>query len=101
MHGYQIITTIRKEFGVYFGLSTVYPILGMMEKKGYLKSAWNMDFERPRKVYTLTIAGKNILNFSENSLNFIRKNFSSDNKQTQGIEIIAAPTLQNRVSYER
>jgi DNA-binding PadR family transcriptional regulator len=25
MHGYQIITKIRKTFGVYFGPSTVYP----------------------------------------------------------------------------
>jgi PadR family transcriptional regulator, regulatory protein PadR len=83
MHGYQIITKIRKEFGVYFGPSTIYPLLGTMEKKGYLKSVWNMDSERPRKVYTLTAVGKNILNLSENSLNFICKNLTSDNKQTQ------------------
>ena len=25
MHGYQLITTIRKGFGVYFGPSTIYP----------------------------------------------------------------------------
>jgi DNA-binding PadR family transcriptional regulator len=25
MHGYQLITKIRKGFGVYFGPSTVYP----------------------------------------------------------------------------
>ena len=27
MHGYQIITKIRKSFGVYFGPSTIYPLL--------------------------------------------------------------------------
>ena len=32
MHGYQIITKIRKEFGIYFGHSTVYPLLGTLEK---------------------------------------------------------------------
>ena len=40
MHGYQIITSIRKSFGVYFGPSTVYPMLGMLKKKGQVKSGW-------------------------------------------------------------
>ena len=26
MHGYQLITRIRKSFGVYFGRSTIYPL---------------------------------------------------------------------------
>jgi DNA-binding PadR family transcriptional regulator len=77
MHGYQIITKIRKEFGIYFGPSTVYPLLGMLEKKGYVKSIWNMDADRPRKMYTLTCEGKNVLNFTENSLNLICKNMET------------------------
>ena len=71
MHGYQIITKIRRAFGVYFGPSTIYPLLGTLEKKGYVKSEWNMCNERPRKVYKLTAEGQNLLNFTENSLNFI------------------------------
>ena len=71
MHGYQIITKIRKTFGVYFGPSTIYPLLGMLEKKGFVKSEWNMSTERPRKVYKLTTEGQNLLNFTEDSLNFI------------------------------
>jgi PadR family transcriptional regulator PadR len=71
MHGYQIITRIRKNFGVYFGPSTIYPLLNALEKKGYVKSEWNMDSERPRKVYKLTAEGRNLLNFTEDSLNFI------------------------------
>jgi len=71
MHGYQIITKIRKTFGVYFGPSTIYPLLGMLEKKGYVKSEWNMSTERPRKVYNLTTEGQSLLNFTEDSLNFI------------------------------
>jgi len=35
MHGYEIITKVRKTFGVYFGPSTVYPLLSTLEKKGY------------------------------------------------------------------
>lgn len=71
MHGYQIITKIRKTFGVYFGPSTIYPLLGTLEKKGYVKSEWNMSNERPRKVYKLTNEGQSLLNFTEDSLNLI------------------------------
>jgi PadR family transcriptional regulator PadR len=71
MHGYQIITKIRKTFGVYFGPSTIYPLLNALEKKGYVKSEWNMQNERPRKVYKLTNEGQDLLNFTEDSLNFI------------------------------
>jgi len=92
MHGYQLITTIRKGFGVYFGPSTVYPLLGLLEKKGYVKSAWNMDAERPRKVYSLTKEGKDVLSFTENSLNLICKNMVTDNK----IQLQVAPYISTR-----
>ena len=78
MHGYQIITKIRKSFGVYFGPSTVYPLLASLEKKGHVESRWNMESERPRKVYELTSQGKNILNFTENSLNLICQKIGND-----------------------
>lgn len=71
MHGYQIITKIRKNFGVYFGPSTVYPLLNALEKKGMVESEWNMNYERPRKVYSLTSSGQSMLNFTEESLNLI------------------------------
>jgi PadR family transcriptional regulator PadR len=71
MHGYQIITKIRKSFGVYFGPSTIYPFMAQLEKKGYIKSQWNTDSERPRKIYTLTNDGKAMLNFTEDSLNLL------------------------------
>jgi len=71
MHGYQVITKIRKSFGVYFGPSTIYPLLTTLEKKGFVNSEWNMQTERPRKIYKLTTEGYNLLNFTENSLNFI------------------------------
>ena len=71
MHGYQVITKIRKNFGVYFGPSTIYPLLATLEKKGYVNSQWNMKNERPRKTYNLTNQGQTMLNFTENSLNLI------------------------------
>ena len=81
MHGYQIITKVRKTFGVYFGPSTIYPQLNALEKKGYVKSTWNMDSERPRKVYTLTKDGETVLNFTEGSLNLICKTITTDNQK--------------------
>ena len=71
MHGYSIITSIRRNFGVYFGPSTIYPLLGVLEEKGYIKSEWNLNSERPRKVYSLTPEGGNLLNGTEQSLNQI------------------------------
>ena len=97
MHGYQLITKIRKGFGVYFGHSTIYPLLGLMEKKAYVKSAWNMNTERPRKVYKLTNEGKNVLSFTESSLNLICKNMVTDSK----ILIQAAPLISARSTFQR
>ncbi|MCW4025068.1 MAG: PadR family transcriptional regulator [Candidatus Bathyarchaeota archaeon] len=76
MHGYEIITKIRKTFGIYFGPSTIYPLLTSLEKKKYIASEWDMSNERPRKVYHLTSDGNTMLNFTENSLNLICQKIS-------------------------
>lgn len=86
MHGYQIITKIRRSFGVYFGPSTVYPLLGNLEQKGYVQSEWNMESERPRKVYKLTNDGQNMLNFTENSLNLICKTMGNTARSASGTD---------------
>jgi PadR family transcriptional regulator, regulatory protein PadR len=82
MHGYEVITKIRKNFGIYFGPSTIYPLLGNLEKKGYVDSYWNIDFERPRKVYSLTTNGQNMLNYTEVSLNMIRNKITNNTPET-------------------
>ncbi len=87
MHGYQVITKIRKNFGVYFGPSTIYPLMGTLEKKGYVDSHWDMNFERPRKVYSLTKDGQNMLNYTEDSLNMICRKISTTTPE------ITQPTL--------
>ncbi|MGQ9538758.1 MAG: PadR family transcriptional regulator [Candidatus Bathycorpusculaceae bacterium] len=95
MHGYQIITKIRKNFGVYFGPSTIYPLLNALEKSGYVKSEWDMKNERPRKVYKLTSEGRNLLNFTEDSLNFICRKIGTTGipKETALEEGVAQPAL--------
>jgi len=68
MHGYGIIQSIRENFGIYFGPSTVYPFLKDLEKKGQIKSQWDTTHERPRKVYSLTPKGDGFLIGAEQSL---------------------------------
>ena len=77
MHGYKMIASIRRSFGVYFGPSTIYPLLGTLEEKGYIKSQWNLNNDRPRKVYSLTPEGSNLLNGTEESLNHICRRLTS------------------------
>jgi PadR family transcriptional regulator, regulatory protein PadR len=86
MHGYQVITKIRKSFGVYFGPSTIYPFMSQLEKKGYIKSQWNTDSERPRKVYTLTHDGRVMLNFTEDSLNLLCQKIGTSNSPNVTLE---------------
>jgi DNA-binding PadR family transcriptional regulator len=94
MHGYKMIKKIRKEFGVYFGPSTIYPLLNDLEEKGYVESDWDMESERPRKVYDLTTEGRSLLNFTEDSLNFICTKIGTEgtNKRTPIVDI-PKPTL--------
>ena len=89
MHGYQVITKIRKSFGVYFGPSTISPLLATLEKKGFVNSEWNMNNERPRKVYKLTSEGQNMLNFTEDSLNLICRKMSATGPA--GADVTVAP----------
>ncbi len=94
MHGYQIITRIRKDFGVYFGPSTIYPLLSTLEKKGYLRSVWNMETDRPRKVYELTENGRMVLSFTEGSLNLICKSITPDSRTKIEMGILGSPDLK-------
>ncbi|MEM4733039.1 MAG: PadR family transcriptional regulator [Candidatus Bathyarchaeia archaeon] len=77
MPGYQVIARMRRMFGVYFGPSTIYPLLAALEKKGYVHGEWNMAGERPRKIYRLTAEGQNILSYTENTLNIICQKIST------------------------
>jgi PadR family transcriptional regulator PadR len=99
MHGYQIITKIRKSFGVYFGPSTVYPLLATLEKKGFVNSEWNMKTERPRKVYKLTTKGQSMLNFTENSLNFICRKISTSSTPQISVEAGSMPNFQKKTRF--
>ena len=99
MHGYQVITKIRKTFGVYFGPSTIYPLLASLEKKGYVSSEWNMNTERPRKIYNLTNDGQTILNFTENSLNLLCQKIGTNNAPQMSLEAGSLSHFQKKASF--
>jgi PadR family transcriptional regulator, regulatory protein PadR len=94
MHGYSIITGIRRNFGVYFGPSTIYPLLGVLEEKGYIKSEWDLKNDRPRKVYHITPDGDNLLNGTEESLNHICRRLSSIGLNRIPVNVIACAPQQ-------
>ena len=92
MHGYQIITKLRKQFGVYFGPSTIYPLLSVLEENGYVKSHWDLENERPRKVYDITTQGAEQLGCTEDSLTHIYRKLA--------ISANRIPSAGNELSVE-
>ena len=63
-YGFQIIKELLEKSEGYFDLKegTLYPALHRLEKRGYLKSEWVTEEDRPpRKYYVLTKAGKEVL----------------------------------------
>ncbi len=60
-HGYEIAKRIeRQTAGVLcFDMASLYPMLYRLEKRGWVKAAWEtMPNGRRRRCYTLTAAGK-------------------------------------------
>jgi len=101
MHGYELIVTIRKFYGVSFGASTIYPTLSAMEKKRYIKCNWNMNGDRPKKVYTLTGEGKSLLTYTTDSLRGICRIIGTNNSQTQDehLQFNMAQSSKNKEDY--
>jgi DNA-binding PadR family transcriptional regulator len=104
MHGYQIITSLRKNFGVYFGPSTIYPLLCLLEEKGHIKSQWNLESERPRKIYNITSQGSNTLNSTEVSLELIYRKLTNGSekfltKNNESLTSTIQPRKPSRLSY--
>jgi DNA-binding PadR family transcriptional regulator len=42
-----------------------------MEENGYIKSQWDLENDRPRKVYSITHEGEELLSCTEDSLSHI------------------------------
>jgi len=59
-YGYSLIEKLSKT-GISIEANTLYPLLRRLEGQELLKSEWNTDGAKPRKYYSLTDFGKEVL----------------------------------------
>jgi DNA-binding PadR family transcriptional regulator len=71
LHGYAIILEIRRRFGVYFGPSTIYPLLNSLERFGFVKGEFSVANGKLRKVYHITRDGMARLKLLTQTVNAI------------------------------
>jgi len=62
-YGFQMIRELKERSGGYLVLKdgTLYPALHRMEKKGFIKSEWVVEDDKPRRYYVITPAGQTAL----------------------------------------
>jgi DNA-binding PadR family transcriptional regulator len=61
-----------------------------------------MKNERPRKTYNLTTDGQNLLNFTENSLNFICKKISTTTSNNITVELSnQTPSMMKKIRTQK
>lgn len=56
-YGYEMITIIGDEYGVFVSPGSLYPILYDLDEQGLITGTWDNPDKRTRKVYTLTPEG--------------------------------------------
>lgn len=79
-HGYALLSTLRKEYRIKIGASTLYPKLATLEKEKLVTSTWYVG-KKMRKVYTLTKKGEDMLEEDTNELRlFVKPLLTVDEK---------------------
>ena len=70
IHGYALMNLFRRNNGVYFGPSEIYPRLKRLEREGLIECAgWTLNNGRPIKTYRITALGLKVLKSLEIELN--------------------------------
>jgi DNA-binding PadR family transcriptional regulator len=59
-YGYSLIADLS-ETGIAIEANTLYPLLRRLEAQGLLESLWNTEGTKPRKYYTTTALGQEVL----------------------------------------
>ena len=59
MYGYSMIKQFETK-GYEVEENTLYPLLRRLEKKGLIKSKWDVSKDRPRKFYIITKDGRTV-----------------------------------------
>lgn len=61
MYGYSMVKQLDTK-GFEVEENTLYPLLRRLEKKGFIKSKWDVSKDRPRKFYVITEGGRAVRN---------------------------------------
>jgi len=61
MYGYSMVKQLETR-GYKVEENTLYPLLRRLEKKGLVKSKWDVSKDRPRKFYVITKDGRTVRN---------------------------------------
>lgn len=93
IHGYELIKVMRERFGVYFGPSTIYPLLKQLEAEGMLTTQWTTML-RPRKIYTITSDGKATVEGFTFTMQAVAKFEGQIRREPQKLELHNIITLQ-------
>jgi PadR family transcriptional regulator PadR len=56
-YGYAMVRAFR-DLGYEVEENTLYPLLRRLEKKGLIQGKWELSEERPRKIYAVNAAGR-------------------------------------------
>ncbi len=59
-YGYAMVRDFRDQ-GYEIEENTLYPLLRRLEKRGLVRGKWEIGEERPRKLYRVTAAGREML----------------------------------------
>ncbi len=59
MYGYAMVKQLETR-GYEVEENTLYPLLRRLEKKGLIKSKWDVSKDRPRKFYVVTKEGRDV-----------------------------------------
>jgi len=59
-YGYNLISLL-KDTGISIEGNTLYPLLRRLEQQGLLESHWNTVETKPRKYYSITVFGSEVL----------------------------------------
>lgn len=60
IYGYSLVQALQEK-GIDIEQNTLYPLLRRLEKQGLLVSTWDTSESRPRKYYSISPLGKDIL----------------------------------------
>lgn len=67
-YGYSLMKRLAEQ-GLQVEQGTLYPLLRRLEAKGLLQSEWRVEGSRPRRYYTISSAGAEILRALEDEWN--------------------------------